>query len=157
MQVVIDIPEEEYELVRHGNKSYTTEAYKGRPLMLGNAGMDIISQAVANGTPLPEHHGRLIDADSVIAEATEGMKYPKNHTYMECVIAHINLAPTIIEGSHSEKWESAEENDSLIVDDLIDTSIPVRNCRECKHHVPAEGKEIFGCESWKCEFEKRGE
>ena len=59
--------------------------------------------------------------------------------------------------SHSEKWESAEKNDSLIVDDLIDTSIPVRNCRECKHHVPAEGKEIFGCESWKCEFEKRGE
>ena len=59
--------------------------------------------------------------------------------------------------SHSEKWESAEKNDSLIVDDLIDTSIPVRNCRECKHHVPVEGKEIFGCESWKCEFEKRGE
>lgn len=53
--------------------------------------------------------------------------------------------------------KSAEENDSLIVDDLIDTSIPVRNCGECKHHVPMPDKEIFSCEVWKCEFEKRGE
>ena len=46
MKLIIDIPEEEYELVRHGNKSYKTE------LELMNA--------VAYGTPLPEHHGRLM-------------------------------------------------------------------------------------------------
>lgn len=151
MKIVIDLPEKTIAHIRsdygHGKGFYP----------LNEEDKKIVNDAIYFGTPLPEHHGRLIDADAVIAEATEGMKYPKNHTYMECVIAHINLAPTIIEGAHSEKWESAEENDSLIVDDLIDTSIPVRNCRECKHHVPAEGKEIFGCESWKCEFEKRGE
>lgn len=38
-------------------------AYKGRPPMLGDAGMDMIAQSIANGTPLPKGHGRLIDAD----------------------------------------------------------------------------------------------
>ena len=47
MQIVINIPEGTYELVRHGNKSYTTE------LELMNA--------VANGTPLPKGHGDLVD------------------------------------------------------------------------------------------------
>lgn len=48
IELVIKIPEEEYELVRHGNKSFLTE------LRLMNA--------VADGTPLPKGHGRLIDA-----------------------------------------------------------------------------------------------
>lgn len=54
MQIVIDIPEELY------------EAYKGRPPMLGDAEMDMIAQSIANGTPLPKGHGRLIDADALI-------------------------------------------------------------------------------------------
>lgn len=29
------------------------EAYKGKPPMLGDAGMDMIAQAIANGIPLP--------------------------------------------------------------------------------------------------------
>lgn len=41
-ELVIKIPEELY------------EAYKGRPPMLGDAGMDMIAQAIANGTPLPD-------------------------------------------------------------------------------------------------------
>lgn len=52
MQIVIDIDEELY------------EAYKDRPPMLGDTGMDMIAQAIANGTPLPKGHGRLIDADA---------------------------------------------------------------------------------------------
>ena len=40
MKIVIDIPEELY------------EAYKGRPPMLGDEGMDMIAQAIANGTPI---------------------------------------------------------------------------------------------------------
>ena len=51
MRLIIEIPDEEYELVRHGNKSYRTE------LELMNA--------VANGKPLPEHHGRLGDLDAL--------------------------------------------------------------------------------------------
>lgn len=44
MKIVIDIPEKLY------------EAYKGRPPMLGDAGMDMIAQSIANGTPLPKGH-----------------------------------------------------------------------------------------------------
>lgn len=57
MKLIIEIPDEEYELVRHGNKSYTTE------LELMNA--------VANGTPLPKHHGDLIDADATFTKLNE--------------------------------------------------------------------------------------
>lgn len=56
MQIVINIPEELY------------ETYKGRPPMLGDAGMDMIAQAIANGTPLPKGHGRLIDGDKIISK-----------------------------------------------------------------------------------------
>ncbi len=54
MQIVINIPEELY------------EAYKGRPPMLGDEGMDMIAQAIANGTPLRKGHGRLADMDEAI-------------------------------------------------------------------------------------------
>ena len=53
MKIVIDIPEELY------------EAYKGRSPMLGDEGMDMIAQAIANGTPLPEMYGRLGDLDEL--------------------------------------------------------------------------------------------
>lgn len=47
-EIVIKIPKELY------------KSYKDKPPMLGDAGMDMIAQSIANGTPLPEHHGRLI-------------------------------------------------------------------------------------------------
>lgn len=49
MQIVIDIPKELY------------ESYECRPPMLGDVGMDMIAQSIANGTPLPEGHGDLVD------------------------------------------------------------------------------------------------
>lgn len=42
MKLIIDIDEELY------------EAYKGRPPMLGDEGMDMIAQAIANGIPYEE-------------------------------------------------------------------------------------------------------
>lgn len=42
MKLIIDIPKELY------------ETYKGRPPMLGDEGMDMIAQAIANGTPYEE-------------------------------------------------------------------------------------------------------
>lgn len=59
MKIIIDIPEELY------------EAYKGRPPMLGDAGMDMIAQSIANGTPLPKGHGRLGDLDNIWSELKE--------------------------------------------------------------------------------------
>ncbi len=54
MELLIKIPEELY------------EAYKGRPPMLGDAGLDVIAQAIANGIQLPKGHGDLKDADVMI-------------------------------------------------------------------------------------------
>lgn len=56
MKIVIDIPEELY------------VAYKGRPPMLGDAGMDMIAQAIANGIPLPKGYGDLIDRNVAYTE-----------------------------------------------------------------------------------------
>ena len=47
IELVIKIPEELY------------KSYKGRPPMLGDAGMDMIAQAIASGIPLPKGHGRI--------------------------------------------------------------------------------------------------
>ena len=86
MEIVIDIPEEEYELVRHGNKSYRTE------LELMNA--------VAEGKPLPEHHGRLIDADTLEEKVEKHREMLKISEYDRELVLHytdIEMAPTIIE------------------------------------------------------------
>lgn len=60
IELVIKIPKELY------------ESYKGRPPMLGDAGMDMIAQSIANGTPLPKGHGRLmiVSEDIVKREQT---------------------------------------------------------------------------------------
>ena len=55
MKLIIDIDEELY------------EAYKGRPPMLGDAGMDMIAQAIANGTPI-----------KTVTNAEEAEAYPIN-------------------------------------------------------------------------------
>ena len=90
MKVVIDIPNWLYHAIQEHNEPIYSQS---------------LGDAVRDGTPLPKGHGRLIDADKIVAEATERMKYPANHKYMECVIAHMKLATTIIE---SDKTESEE-------------------------------------------------
>ena len=47
MKLVIDIPEELY------------REYKDRPPMLGDAGMDMIARAIANGIPLDKIRAEL--------------------------------------------------------------------------------------------------
>ena len=59
-----------------------------------------IRNALINGKILPEHHGRLIDADDL----REDFKTSKKISFVErmdisCIVDH---APTIIEGSDSE-------------------------------------------------------
>lgn len=87
MKLLIDIPEEEYELVRHENKSYRTEL--------------VLMNAIAAGTPLPEHHGDLIDRDELLFWSHEiDSMYC---IYDEVVNADdIKNAPVIIKGSEKE-------------------------------------------------------
>ena len=49
MKIVIDIPEGLF------------EAYKGRSPRLGDEGMDMIAQAIANGTPISKGHARRFE------------------------------------------------------------------------------------------------
>ncbi len=92
IELVIRIPKELY------------KAYKSRPPMLGDAGMDMVAQSIANGKPLPAKHGRLIDGDKVLDEIEK--QYPasvsetdKRKRYARLVYYWaVKNAPTIIEG-----------------------------------------------------------
>ena len=86
IELVIKIPEEIYKV------------YKGRPPMLGDAGMDMIAQSIANGTPLPKGHGRLIDADELYDDFIDGTEGYDCQTWNRIEIGDIiEDTPTIIE------------------------------------------------------------
>ena len=84
--LVVKVPEELY------------EAYKGRPPMLGDAGMDMIAQSIANGTPLPAGHDKLIDYRDVMDAIDDWLNarefmYTNATYYLKKRIA--NITPTI--------------------------------------------------------------
>lgn len=95
MKIVIDISDNLMEYI-----------VKGRDL--SEEQNDEMALAIANGTPLPEHHGRLIDGDKVLDEIEK--QYPasvsetdKRKRYARLVYYWaVKSAPTIIEGSESE-------------------------------------------------------
>jgi hypothetical protein len=58
-----------------------------------------MAKAIRKGTPLPEHHGRLIDADA-LRETME--KDPRKALSFVDLMDFVWLAPTIIEGSESK-------------------------------------------------------
>lgn len=94
MKIVIDIPEGLF------------EAYKGRSPRLGDEGMDMIAQAIANGTPVPKGHGKLKDADyiklfSIDHDSWNGVEY-EGVIKVVPVIA-IDNASTIIEADMEEE------------------------------------------------------
>lgn len=69
--------------------------------------VDEICEAILDGTPLPEHHGRLGDLDELEAEMINGIKagnYEEGYEEyahindMDDCIECVRYAPTIIEG-----------------------------------------------------------
>ena len=87
MQIVIDIPERTYEQLK----------------FLREQGFDgfetIIDKAVANGTPLPEHHGRLIDADTL---TLDDISFFSIKDYQKMLHKITTDVPTIIEADKEE-------------------------------------------------------
>ena len=63
MQIVIDIDEDTYKEIKRG-KIYTSVRDVPQESVV----------AIANGTPLPEHHGRLGDLDKLYTEMNNGIK-----------------------------------------------------------------------------------
>ena len=85
MEIVIEIPEEEYELVRHENKSYGTEL--------------VLMNAVAEGTPLPKEHGRLIDYESVVDAIDDWINTYGSINATYYLRNRVKNVPTIIKGN----------------------------------------------------------
>lgn len=85
MEIVIKIDNKRYKDILR----ISTVQLKGRTPTL--------EQIIANGTPLPEHHGRLIDADLLIRDT---IKNPVHAPYIH--IIDVEEASTIIEGSDED-------------------------------------------------------
>lgn len=86
MKLIIDISEEEY-------KEVLEDTYSGTPYE------NKIFTIIANGTPLPKGHGRLIDADELKEAMNEHTDYKG---YLVCDPEEIiDLAPTV-ERPHGE-------------------------------------------------------
>lgn len=76
MQLVIDIPD---------NMKVMCEWHTEGICDLAIPEINILANAIANGTVLPKGHGRLIDADAILED-------PYGNTYKD-----IDIAETIIE------------------------------------------------------------
>ena len=90
IELVIKIPEEEYNYVK-------------TQVLFGN--MDSLKMRIANGTPLPKGHGRLIDADALkMDKRVCGDRYLSN-PYLFVANAIIEQATTIIEADKAKSEE----------------------------------------------------
>ena len=97
MQIVIDIPEEEYNECKMQVGLMKQEGIIIESL---NTALRIF---VANGTPLPKGHGRLIDADVLMEKSV--LVNTDEDCYLYVMADDIADAPTIIEADK----EGAEE------------------------------------------------
>ena len=91
MQIVIDIDEDTYKDIKKG-KVYSSVRDVPQESVL----------AIANGTPLPEPHGRIIDESKIheVYTYTEEA-ICKNIKAINTIITHTD-APTIIEADRGE-------------------------------------------------------
>ena len=77
-EIVIKLPEEEYEEIINSE----------------DCGLHTLTRAIANGTPLPKGHGRLIDADAIW-----DLYHDNDYDFYEA----LDDAPTIIEAEKGEE------------------------------------------------------
>ena len=91
MQIVIEISDYDKEWITNG--VYIPDEINRK-----------IAEAIINGIPLPEHHGRLIDADELFLDiqTDEQMRLGEHIAWVR---ERIEDAPTIIEA------DKGEEND----------------------------------------------
>lgn len=82
IELVIKIPEDEYNIIKKSK-----------------APMGWVEHLIANGTPLPKGHGRLIDADALW----------KKWVFDAIGKQEIDDAPTIIEADKAESEEAMED------------------------------------------------
>lgn len=91
IELVIKIPEEDFERCK--------KRFQMR--------IDIMGDAIANGTPLPKGHGRLIDSDALDIDNLnraygDNFELDFGRLYTTDVVDMIAKAPTIIEADKEE-------------------------------------------------------
>ena len=104
MQIVINIPEEEYEDIIYSE----------------DCGLHRLTRAIANGIPLPKGHGRLIDADALVKkmeEREEKLKDDRSMWETAGVETALDMfAPTIIETDKAESEQGMNCEDCVYSD-----------------------------------------
>lgn len=91
MQIVIDIPIGTYKATCNGNMLPPDVAY--------------VIEAIKNGTPLPEGHGRLIDADKLELDDGYSNYDGYYHKYSRSQICN---APTVLEADEKKQRNRVE-------------------------------------------------
>jgi hypothetical protein len=94
MKIVIDIPKKTYNEIKEGTMITCGETFAKK--LVGY---------IRNGTPLPEHHGDLVDRDAIEVLRIRNIEreYDKGFDAgVSCMVNRILETPTIIEGSESE-------------------------------------------------------
>ena len=84
MKIVIDIHEKDYQAIKNGHIPFS------------------VLDAIMKGTPLPEHHGRLIDADE-LEECIELMNTINGETKYAVRWDDIRDMATIIEADKGDE------------------------------------------------------
>jgi hypothetical protein len=88
MEIVIDINEHIYEQIMADSEVYVLDNEVDRIL---------IENAIYNGTPLPEHHGRLIDEQQIIDRFKPIERFKHWCVGTDGLFNVLSDAPTIIE------------------------------------------------------------
>ncbi len=97
IELVVKIPEESYKLLKNKGVDWL--------------GAEHILNAVANGTPLPEEHGKLVDAAALPEEdkdiVVKSLLKPGTIAYAGAITLqeYINSLPAIIESASGDKNE----------------------------------------------------
>ena len=86
MKLLIEIPDEQYRTLNAKSQNDVVAVVDDTLLI----------EAIRHGTPLPEHHGRLIDAEVACPNHTECVMCPV------AIVCPICAAPTIIPATGNE-------------------------------------------------------
>ena len=99
MKLVIEIPEEQYLLIRHYQDIAPNKTHS-------------LAMAIINGTPLPKGHGRLVDIDLLQEQLNQDKREAFSHHQVWLLLStHNKQIPTIIEADKAESDEQEKVDD----------------------------------------------